>query len=167
MRDYIEYTGWQFIQRIVGIHDGQSFAEFVGRSLSSVQKWKREPATDENPSASGLEDPITLCDRIFDWCLLHCPQMAELLAERYKRKLEAFKGRYNLRPAPTKGELSDQIMQIFREDSEFHHAIATGKSVADLRKEFADVVVKAEAYFDMLEAQHADNRLRSVNGGTR
>jgi hypothetical protein len=127
----------EFIERGVGKHDGDEFAEFNGISRSTYEKWGRKPASDEAPNSTGLINPIKRLDRIFDYFLLNNPSWAVALVERYLLRLRRFREMHNLQPL-TPGEYRARLTKVIEENSDVLKALVAGAPLADLQKEVSE-----------------------------
>jgi hypothetical protein len=136
-----------------GIPRGKAriLANTLGLSESSVLKWQREPISDENPQATGSLNPIERTDRIFDFLLIYCPEMAAVLASRYQVKLDAFHTRL-IREPLTEMEWRMKIAKGLRENAESIAAIIEGAPADVVRKEWEEAKLEIEEMVRRREA---------------
>jgi len=158
-----EMDGHELIRAGVGTHETKAFARSVGCSVSLAEKYMREPASDESPDATGLVNPIERTDRIFDWLLLRHPDVAVLLAERYPRRLQAFRETQAKQPL-TRAEMLVQLTKIIDEHADILKALIGGASVAEIRKENAQFQAVLEDLLCRLDdSEHCTGTLRAAS----
>ena len=127
----------EFIEKGVGKHEGDEFAEFNHVSRSTYEKWGRRPTSDEAPNATGLINPIKRVDRIFDWFLIHKPAFAVALVQRYLGKLRRFREQQSLQPL-TPSEYRTRLAKVIDENSDVIKALISGAPLATVKAEIAE-----------------------------
>jgi len=137
LKETIELEPHEIIEKGVGKHEGDEFAEFNNISRSSYEKWSRRPCSDESPSSTGLINPIKRMDRIFDWFLLRNPSMAVALVERYLRKLRRFRERQNVEPL-TQCEYRARLAKVIAENTDVVTALVSGAPLSVVQKEMSE-----------------------------
>ena len=121
----------------------------VGESL--VTKWTREPASDENPNATGTPNPIERCDRIFEFFLIYSPEAAQILASRYQIKLDEFYARM-LREPLTAGEFATKLARGLRETAEALATLIENAPANVARREWEEAKLHVEEIIRRKEA---------------
>lgn len=155
-------TGPQLFNEAVDTHEMDDFARSMGMSRSYCEKVMYEPAADGMIGGTNVVNPIILTDRFFEWCLMHQPEIAHLLADRYAQKLEAHLNKLTNRPPASQAELEENILEIFTETGEFQGSIALNAPSAVVRKELADVVAQVEKFLTARDSRNQPTGLRQV-----
>lgn len=161
----IEITSFDLMRLGVERDETREFADSVGVSVSSVEKWRREPSSDEAPHSTGIVNPVQHVDRIFDWLLIRHPDVALLLSERYVHRLRRFRERQSAQPSLSANELREQMSKVIDEHADIMKALVCGAPVADIRREVAEFNTQVETLLCRLENQPAcPSALRKVGG---
>jgi hypothetical protein len=137
----------------LGVPRGKAniLANVLGVGASLVTKWRREPASDESPNATGTPNPIERVDRIFDFFLIYSPGAAQILASRYQSKLDEFYSRVMREPL-TEGEWRARLAQTLRENAEAIAALIENASPEVVRREWEQAKLKIEELVRRREA---------------
>ena len=135
-----------------GIPRGRAriLANILGIGESLVTKWMREPASDENPNATGTPNPIERVDRIFDFFLIYSPVMAQALASRYQAKLDAFLSRIVREPMSDE-DWNNKIGRCVRENADAIAALIE-KTPQRARQEWEEAKLCIEEAVRRIEA---------------
>jgi len=136
-----------------GIPRGKAriLANTLGIGESLVTKWTREPASDENPNATGTPNPIERVDRIFDFLLIYSPEAAQILASRYQTKLDSFYERLLREPLSEQG-WREKIARCLRENSESIAALIEDAPAAETRQQWEEAKLHIEEAIRRKEA---------------
>jgi transposase-like protein len=70
----------------------QELASRLGLSRSTVERWFREPASDENPYGTGENNPLQRLKIIFDYAHFAAPEFQVELIEYFLTRLEQGNG---------------------------------------------------------------------------
>ena len=146
----LELEPHEFIDKAVGKHEGDEFAEFNNISRSTYEKWSRKPTSDEAPSATGMINPIKRVDRIFDWFLLRAPYLAVAFIERYSRRLRCFRERQTQQPL-TQHEYRAHLARVIQENADVLTALTTGAPIKVLAEEVAQFQAELDSLMMRLQ----------------
>jgi hypothetical protein len=137
----------------LGIPRGKAriLANTLGIGESLVTKWTREPASDENPNATGTPNPIERCDRIFDFLLIYSPEAAQMLASRYQGKLDEFYHRLLREPLSEQG-WREKIARCLRESTESISALIEDAPAKVARQQWEEAKLHIEEAIRRKEA---------------
>lgn len=78
---------WQLFE-LFSSRGKEKLAARLGRSLSLIQKWGREPLSDDEPTATGAANPIDSLEAAFEVAQFECPEFQVALIEYFLDKLE-------------------------------------------------------------------------------
>ncbi len=114
-------------------------ARRLNRSRSFVEKICQEPPTDEYPEGNGLPNPIDQMDEIFEFMLLHCPQMAEVLIGRYATRLARHR---ELQQPARPLRRREQIKRFFAEWADVMEALTANDDPEVLHQQWQEAQVE-------------------------
>ena len=137
----------------IGVPRGKSsiLANILGIGKSLVTKWRREPASDESPNATGTPNPIERVDRIFDFFLIYSPEAAQILASRYQIKLDEFYCRL-LREPLSEQAWREKIARCLRESTESLAALIEDAPATVARQQWEEAKLHIEEAIRRKEA---------------
>lgn len=142
---------WEILQTGIPRGKARHLANTLGVGESLVTKWMREPASDENPNATGTPNPIERVDRIFDFLLLYSPEAAQMLASRYLIKLDEFYVRL-LREPLTADAYRAKVARSIREMAEATAVLIENAPANIVRKEWEEAKLVVEELIRRKEA---------------
>jgi hypothetical protein len=130
MERSVEMESWQIFSKGIPRGKRRELARLLGLSEDTIGMWCREPLSGENSTGTGALNPIDRLDAFFDFCLLHSPETAEILAARYPQKLETFYSRFT----QVKADWREKLRALIKETSEAIQA-AVDSSADELERE--------------------------------
>ena len=141
----------EILSQIVPRGKARYLANMLGISESLVLKWQREPTSDENPNATGAQNPIERCERILEFAFLYSPEAGQLLVSHFQSMLDEFYARVSRQPL-TDNEWLKKVAKGNREIAEAISAIIEGKPGTITRKEWEEAKTVIEEIVTRTEA---------------
>lgn len=141
----------EILSLIVPRGKARYLANMLGISESLVLKWQREPTSDENPTATGSQNPIERCERILEFAFLYSPEAGQLLVSHFQAMLDEFYVRVSRQPL-TYNEWVQKVAKGNREVAEAISAIIEGQSGANTRREREEAKAAIEEIVTRREA---------------
>jgi hypothetical protein len=142
---------YEILQAIVPRGKARYLANMLGISESLVLKWQREPTSDENPNATGAQNPLERTERILEFAFLYAPEAAQLLVSHYQAMLDDFYERVARQPL-TDNEWLKKLAKGNREIAEAISAIIEGQPGSITRKEWEEAKTVIEEIVTRREA---------------
>jgi hypothetical protein len=131
-----DMESWQIFAEGIPRGRRKEIGRILGLSEDTIGMWCRETFSGENPTGTGALNPIDRLDTFFDFCLIHSPAVAEIIATRYQQKLESFYAKFNL----VKPDWRACLRSLIQETSDVIQAAAVNASEEELEHEIAEAM---------------------------
>lgn len=79
-------NGWEVLEKAIPRGEAEAVADLLGYSKSAVQRWRREPETDDE-TATGRRSPLDQLLLLINAVYLRNPEGAELIIERINSEI--------------------------------------------------------------------------------
>lgn len=121
---WTDMNGWEVLSGAIPRGEADDIAVLMGVSQNTIQKWCREPLSDEEPEATGRRNPVDYFLRLVNALYARHPEGAEMVFDRVQHERAVLRKRHGRVDQPTPAEMESALRQIGREVAEMADAIA-------------------------------------------
>lgn len=105
-------SGFETLEQAIPRGDSDAIADFLGVHSDEVRRWRREPVSDEQPTATGRRSPLDRgCDLITAVFLTN-PDGAELIVEHFRSHLARLQARQGRKAVMSQSEIEAFLLEI-------------------------------------------------------
>lgn len=105
-------SGFETLEQAIPRRASEPVADFLGVHPDEVRRWRREPESTEQPTATGRRSPLDRGCDLITAVFLENPEGAELIVEHFRSHLARLQARQGRKAVMSQSEIEAFLLEF-------------------------------------------------------